>query len=259
MIDLFKLYDLFCATVNVAQNGHVRPVRNFIAWINEINLELFNELGSKWERNRAVTDLLRPFIITVNVSLVKESGAAYDIAQYPNDYGGYSSARRIVKVDNSKSCACRGLPVLDGETGKCSTWNDEDDIAKQAAAESDSVREFPISKVDNQRWGSVMSHRLLAPRPDKPYMTQFDGGFKVAPRGTGIIILDYLRLPKAAVFAYTVVDDQVVYDPSGSEQLEWPDTALPTIIARLKKRYGTFTGQDNVYSQGEMERRETGQ
>lgn len=257
-IDLYELYLLATATFNTQQNGHLRPERNFMAWVNDISIELFNELCDEWEKTQSISDALSiPFLKSINVPLLANDRKSYDILPYPEDYGRFSSARIFLKTDN-KGIVCKGLQTMDVSTGKCTVWKDEDDLAKEARNAGNEYREIPIKKIDNARWGSVQDHRMLGPTPTRPYLTQYQNGFKVAPRNVGVIIFDYLKNPGPAILDYTInTDGTINYDQSGSTQLEWTKLVQPTIIARLKKRYGSFIGEPALYGQGEAERKQT--
>lgn len=262
MINIFQLWEKFCGKVNTHQGGHARPHRNFLGWVNDIRLEIFEEEYKAWEKNRIITDRLSPFLKSVNIVLTGVSNQMWDLAKLPDDYEHFASAR--IWKNNGEPCGCNTCETIDGSTGKKTTCNfllDADEMAK-AKEESDArLCEISIDKVDNARWGAICSHKTQSPQKTGiPKCTQYDGGLKIAPKGTGVIILDYFRLPVEAVFNYTILNpntenEYIEYVPAGSVQLEFTQLLIPEFIDRLQKRYGTFVREPGLYEQGELERR----
>jgi len=262
MIDLFKLWEKFCGKVNTHQGGHFRPNRNFVSAVNDIRLEIFEEEYKAWEKSQIITDRMSPFLRSVNVVVTGVSNQMWDLIKLPADYEHFSSAR--IWQRDGEACGCNSCDTIDGSTGKESSCKflldaDEMELAKN---EADSrICEVTIDKVDNARWGAICNHRTLSPqKTGKPKCTQFDGGLKIAPKGTGVIILDYFRLPKEGTFDYTIInpnteDEYIQYNAGGSQPLEFTELLIPEFLDRLQKRYGTFVREPGLYEQGEMDRR----
>lgn len=256
-IDIFQLYQLTAATVNTQQGGHLRPERNFLAWVNEISKEIFNEKIQEWEKSQTVDDALAiSFLRSVNVPIAKNAGRGFDVIAYPEDYSNFSSARVLVSDDSGKTCQEPKTDCMDCATGKITPYADPDDVELEILNRNSNYTEYNLDKIDNQRWGTALTHRLKAPTFKKPAITQFDGGFKIAPANLGVIVLDYFMRPVDAVFAYTVVNDQIIYDKNNSEQLQWTDMVIPEFVSRLKKRYASFVGDNDKYSQATVEQKQ---
>jgi len=256
-MDVFDLWQKIMALVNTQQGGMIRPQRNFQTWMNEINRELHAEYFDKFEDSQRVDDALaKPFLKSVNVPLIPQSGQVFDLAPYPDDYAHYSSSRIYLKTGETKGCACQDLEFV-SKNGSCKAYEDPDFAELKNAQRGSDLVEQPINKIDNQRWGSALIHPRLKPAPTRPYINQFSGGFKVAPKGIGIIILDYIKQPKDIVFAYTIdpVTDIVIYNRSASVQPEWDSVVEPEFMARLVKKFGIYTAQEAVYAIGDAERK----
>lgn len=256
MISLFDLLKTLQANVNPHQAGHIRPQQNFERWCNEINQELFEELARQWEKNNVISDKLSPFLRSVNVTLVPQPGKSYDIFLLPVDYRYFSSARILLTSSAGEGTEtggkCCGCSTVDGATG---SYIDEDEVAMQKLDAGSTDLEAPARKVDNMRWGAALQHRMKKPTPQRPLITAFDGGFKVAPRGLGILVLDFLRPPVDAKFAYTLgPDDQIIYDVANSIPLEWNGNAIPDFISRLEAKYGMYVRDEFSYQGGQLHR-----
>lgn len=261
-IDSFKLWEKLCGKVNTHQGGHVRPNRNFMDWVNDIRLEIFEEEYKAWEKSQIITDRLSPFLKSINIVVTGVSNQMWDLVKLPADYEHFSSAR-IWRRDG-EPCGCNTCDTIDGATGektKCNFLLDADEM-ELAKIEADSrLCEISIDKVDNARWGAICKHKTLSPQKTGiPKLTQYDGGLKIAPKGTGIIILDYFRLPKPATFEYTILNpnteqEYIQYNAVTSIPLEFSELLIPEFLDRLQKRYGTFVREPGLYEQGEMDRR----
>lgn len=255
VLDIFDLWRSLIGNVNTQQGGHIKPQGNFQNWVNEISMELYREKIAKWELNQMISDELSPFVKTVNGVLVVQQGKSYDLLPYPTDYGYFSSARILQNAAAGCGCMIEGAEILDGKTGKCGGWEDPDYAELKEIHKGDDLCELSVTKIPNQMWGNACNDSFKKPTPEQPIITQFDGGFKVAPKKLGVIILDYLKLPRKAVFGYTLgVDDNIVYNAGTSVQLEWGENMKGEFLARLQKRYAMFVREDFVYQASEQER-----
>lgn len=257
MIDLFRLYEKFCGTYNTQQGGHVRPSRNFVDWANDISMEVFKEFVPLAEKNQQIKDYLSPFLKSKNVVITNVPGAMHDIIKFPKDYEHYASARVFYDA-NSNGCACAGLPAIDGNSGKdCELPYRDSENTKSDGSE---LCEVSITKVDNKRWGSICNHKTLFPTKENPKITQFDGGFKIAPKGVGIIVLDYYRKPVLASFNHTItnpgsIDEYYQYNDSASTKLEWSPVLVSEFVNRIGKKYGKFIREQFIFETSELDRK----
>lgn len=262
MIDSFQLYEKLIGKVNSHQGGHVRPHRNFLDWVNDIRLEIFEEEYRAWEKNQIISDRLSPFLKSMNIIVTGVSNQMWDVVKLPVDYEHFASARIWKRGD--EACGCNSCATIDGSTGKeaaCKFVLDDDEIQKMKEETDGQLCEISIDKVDNARWGAICKHATLSPQKTGiPKCTQFDGGLKIAPKGTGIIILDYFRLPTPATFDYTILNaglenEYIQYNSVTSKKLEFTSLLIPEFLDRLQKRYGTFVREPGLYEQAETDRR----
>jgi hypothetical protein len=257
-IDLWNLFNLCLADFNTQQGGMLRPARNFQAWVNAISLELHTEKRKEWELDQNIDDDFgRAFLFTVNAIIASMPGKNYDFITLPSDYGYFSSLRIFKHEQENRGCLCDAYPVLKKD-GTLGNYQDPDIAALIEKNRGASGGEISTQKLDNSRWGAALAHVSKGPSIKNPLVTQIDGGIKVAPKGLGIGLLDYFKLPVVAVFAYTTnSDDTIDYDPVNSIQLNWPISVQSEFVARIKKRYASYTRQENIYQEGEQERQLT--
>lgn len=255
MINLFDLLKTLQATVNPHQAGHIRPQQNFERWCNEIQQQIFEELARDMFRNRTISDKLTPFLKSYNVTLVSQPGKNYDTFVRPADYRYFSSARYIRSGNtDGMGAPCQGKGMIEGKNGQV-LYEDPDERVATAESEGSHGQDVTIPYIDNQKWGAIFNHRTKGPSFSRPYITAYDTECRVAPRGIGVLVLDYLRPPKDCKFAYTVgSDDQIIFDPNNSINLEWDTNVMPDFIARLQSKYGVYVKEDFTYQAGQLQR-----
>ncbi len=253
MIDLFDLYNRFCSDNNTFQGGFVRPERDFERKVNSLSQEIWNEWTALAEKTQEIDDNLAVFLKSVNVIISKSTGN-FGIAIYPKDYGRYSVARTILHKD---ACLCdtskdqyeNGVCTKEGKT--------ETEIEKQERIEKykDGITEGLCTKVESSRWASMLDHKKKCPTIQDPGITQFEGGFKIAPRQVSVVVLDYYIKPKYAKFIFTIAagnpqtgsGDYMVYDAAASGKLEWPETMIPFFLDKLREYYPRFTRNAQLF------------
>lgn len=239
-IDTFDLWEELCQTVNTHQNGMIKPNRQFIKWVNAISIQLFEEkFAGAWQRNQKITDdLANPFLKSFPVKVKDINNPTFDLIEYPADYGHISSVRFYHKGD-FKPVEVQCEKIADNDY-KYTLPNE--------------VTEQPIPYVDNNRWGAIARHKNKKPAFSRPYATQYEGGFKLMPKGVPYVIIDYFRRPVSATFLYTLgAEDQIIYNPA-SVKLEWSDLVRNEFITRLKEKFGLFTQQPLIMQSAAQEK-----
>lgn len=254
MIDLFDLYEETCATVNTVQGGHIRPHRNFTKWVNTISMDLFKEFYREFETSQVIPDELDIFLRSTNMIVTPTPGQMFDVVKFPDEYKFFASARlrtyqNRCYANPSMEVAIMGDKVMD------------EDERQQYLLEADQlISEIGITKKTNNRWEALTSRKTFRPSLTDPYCTQFDGGLKIAPKNTGMIVVDYFRLPPDATFEYTIIgegteDEYIQYNATTSRKLEWANTMRPRFIAALKAKYGDMVANQSLYEHGTIEGR----
>lgn len=249
MIDLFDLYNQLNSEVNSYQGGFIRPQMDFERQVNAISLKFWNDLTEQADKTNEIQDELNPFRRSVNL-IVSPTSNGFGKMSYPKGYGRYSSARILVAGEETfpdtdlQTCDCNGKAIDPNE-------RKESEFEKEARIEKykDSITEVPIWKIANGKWGSILQHKTKKPTLSVPAITQYDEGFKVAPRNVSVIVLDYYILPEPAVFAYTISPgntitgqgDTIIYNKESSKPLQWSESMIPRFLNELKLKYGIYT------------------
>ncbi len=259
MLDLFNIYEQFIGTVNTHQGGHVKPNRNFTQWVNTISIDIFKDMCEEYQRSQVMSDELTIFLKTVNVIVPRVTGQMWDTIVKPKDYEYFASAKVFRRSgDTDTSVGCSAFPVIDGRDGKpgdCKDALSAEEMESASAGADDSLKEYAIKKIPTDRWAAACNHVNLAPTINNAKCTQYDKGFKLAPKSLGIILLDYFRAPLPGTFDYTLLnpgaeDEYIQYNAGTSNPLEWKDTMLPEFLARLQKKYGRFVREQVIEQAG---------
>ncbi len=240
MIDSFDLYNDFRTWVNTQQGGFFSPQTIFIKVANIASLKLWNKYTAVAEKSQEIKDNLFPFLIGKNI-IVDKRNSFYGIFEPPPDYGRFATAKILV-AENNKT-----LPDKNIDEGKC--CNGDFDAEQMAEDYYNSVIESEVQMIDNQRWSACLEHLTKFPTYAKPKMTQVNSSFKVAPRGVGVIVLNYYKQPKEATFIYTQAPGnlntgaggQIIYDKSLSTPFEWPVTVKNDLLDFIKDTYISYT------------------
>lgn len=249
MIDLYlDLWPAFNSMVNNYQGGWFRPQSDFEKQVNKISLEIWKDYTEQADKTQNIIDELSVFLKSINM-MVEQTKNSFGIVKLPKDYGRYSSARIIVY--NEETLPDSSLETCDcnGKIEKCGANETEEERKEREEKYKNNISEKGLYKIANSRWGSILEHRTKKPTLDNPAITQYDGGFKVAPRNLSVVILDYYIEPKYAKFVYTVSlgntitgqGDTIVYNQQLSGKLEWNKTMIPEFVDRLCKVYGIYT------------------
>lgn len=252
MAQKIDIYDMWLNTMslcNVQQNGQIRPVSDFQAWYNEVNVLLFHAKAGKFQLGQQVTDELSPFHTTVIVPVTKVQGRNYGVIPYPADYE-YLVDLRVIRQKTEAVCgSLENLPIIDSG-GKTIKYTDPDFAQMVQAYAGMGLVEETINVVDSQRFGSCLAHPIKGPTWDSPKASQDGSGMKIAPVGVQAVVLDYFRTPASAIFGYTISNqDIVIYDSLTSTQLEWTNVIKNEFLVELVKKYASAVGNTELYQQ----------
>lgn len=254
-IDMFDLWQKFCADNNTFQGGFFRPERDFEADVNSISLEAFKDFTGQDEKTQQIDDYLAPFANTVNIIVTPQSGN-WGLAKYPDatkypPYGAWKAARSL---QHKEQCLCEeGASLF--KDGVCVDNEQEYQKLERVERYKAGIVEATVTKVNSSQWGACLEHETKCPTFEDPKLTQYKDGYKVAPRTVSVIVLDYYQKPKAAKFAYTIAPgnpqtgagDYLIYDLANSIPLEWPETMIPYFLDKLQQKYAKFTGNTALF------------
>jgi hypothetical protein len=248
-IDPFELWNDFRTWVNTQQGGFMPPQSVFIRVANIASLELWKKWTRQAEKSQEIRDYLLPFLVSKNC-IVTQSNSYYSTFSLEKikDYGRFASAK-ILLVDEKTT-----VPSKDVDKGKC--CNGKFVPPENLDSEYDKIREQEVDLIDNQRWSAVLQHLRKKPTFEKPKMTEINGGFQIAPREVGVVVLNYYTEPKDAVFAYTQAPGNlqtgsggaIQYDPNNSVPFQWSKNVKVDLLEAIKDTYISFT-RDGLFQQ----------
>lgn len=245
-INLFRINLL--DTLNKWRSGTIPPNRmdNFI---QQASIELLNEKYLSASQNNKLDDDLSTFHRSVNLPVTAPEGLNYGLVTFPTDYNYYWQMRAFLTGTAEKPISC-GCPTADNTACNAQTNLFQEEIPIQNLP---IVKEVNVEKVDSGRWSAVLNHRFKSPTVDKPYCTEYDGGFKVAPRNLSIVTLDFYRLPVKAKFGYTIVQNVTTgvpfyqYNAATSTQIEWNPQVQNELLDRVMKLCAVYLNSPNLF------------
>lgn len=236
--------------VNVQQNGQIPP-SVFNTWYNECNKQVFKDLAEQFQLNQVLSDLLYPFRSIRLLPITPLTGQNCGLISYPSDYQYFVGGNILMQKDEEECFSMSNLPLIDND-GTSKRYIDPDYAQAAVNYSGANTTEGQLQLIDASRWPDCLNHITKGPTYRNPKMTQYSGGFKVAPKGIASTLLYYLHTPADSVFAYTISNDDIlIYNAAGSTQLEWSDQVLPWFLALLVMKYGLYINSTEVYKMGE--------
>lgn len=115
-----------------------------------------------------------------------------------------------------------------------------------------------VEVVSNDVLGGRLSSSIVQPTDTNPICCFNAGYVQFYPITLGFVNFDYLRMPETPIWAYTIVNDQAVYNPTASVQLEWGDK-YQLDIANLIVMYAANNLRDQLAIQIANNRKNQGQ
>jgi hypothetical protein len=110
-------------------------------------------------------------------------------------------------------------------------------------------------EVKNESWGRVLSSALYKPTTRFPKFTLMGAKILIEPKSVHTVYLDYLKVPDAPVWGFTVVNNREVYDATTSTNFEFDQYSFNNVAAHyltligMNLREGDLQGFANLYSQ----------
>jgi hypothetical protein len=107
---------------------------------------------------------------------------------------------------------------------------------------------IPIETIDKEKEYYRMSSSIVAPDKSNPIAIFENTYLQVHPINISNISFPYLRYPKDAVWAFTLVNNRPVFDPANSVDLEWEDLVVNDIIMKALQSIGISIKDAEVLS-----------
>jgi hypothetical protein len=113
-------------------------------------------------------------------------------------------------------------------------------------------RTVPVTMLPENKVGERLGHPYLAPEEMYPIGTLTGNNIMIWPTSSVNVSMYYLRMPVTPVWGYTIANDEPVYNPVTSVQMEWPEV-YHIDIARLILGYmGIFNREPQLSQYAEM-------
>lgn len=223
MFDIDETYRWLEFLVNSKQSGKFTP-DSFNLGCKVVNLEYFNQesgleeeyqVGNphariEWQQTAKITDNNRNFLVEKDISKV---GLYFPL---PSDYGAFSSYE-FGYIFNPPGCA--------------------------NATRENTVMEI----VTDGELRTRLNNPIKKPTLKRSIGAYYQQGIRPWPEEITLLHITYLRLPVPPFRNYTLVNDQDIYNPTGSRGWEWPETVIPTLIYRLGLYCGINIREENFY------------
>jgi len=193
-MNLGQIYSVVQAQTGKDQfGGYIAPDR-FNDALSYVNYQLLNKYADVIEATSEISDDLIPFIVTMGDNeTVPMDITSYGYGQLPDDF--VKQIRAHVYGYNNLNCSTsERVPYM-------------------------------VTILPNDKFNGRIARRgvMLKPNLKYPIATIQNGKLYVQPTGYTKCIFTYLRQPVTPVFGYTIVDDEPIYDPTTSVELEWPE------------------------------------
>ena len=212
-----QIWDWVSYVANGYQSGKFNAVE-FNTACQVVAIELFNVkaglpegfkpgapyVGQQYGVNDKITDDLSPFIN--HHFIINKNAAGY--FPKPANYYTFSSLS-FNYIENSKICN----------------------------AQPTSVQRF-IKLMNDSEWRVRIGNSIIPPTVEYPIAKVTNQGFQVAPTNITQIFLTYLQAPVPPVYGYTIVNDEYIYDPLTSTQLDFPEVLHPEFAMRIVRYLG---------------------
>lgn len=153
-----------------------------------------------YQLTQKITDDVRQFIVIADIT---RNGNGYFVI--PNDYFAFSSLRYRY--------------IINGDCGGEPTWED-----------------IYIPVLDDGEFNARLRNTIIPPELKYPIANYYSYGIMVKPDIISKVKLTYLKTPQTPLWKYTVVDDQPVFDATGSVDFDYP-VSCTTDIAVLVGKY----------------------
>lgn len=91
--------------------------------------------------------------------------------------------------------------------------------------------EYPVDAIESTKWGDTLISQLNPPTLRFPKYSEFGDYYRFAPKNIGTVFIDYFRTPTKPIWNYTIVNDEPVYSPTGSVNLDFQQFSVNQVTA----------------------------
>lgn len=191
-----------------------------------------------WQRTQRISDSLAPFV-QKSVLIVDTDGIA-------------------LKPD--------GVNVRDAVTGEVlpeylHVSSFRFNFVKQTKLACGSItttsKEVPLEEVPDELLGGRLSSNVCQPTRRFPIVSLYEDRFEIHPKNLQRVIFTYIRKPATPKWAYTLDSNgRPVYNSTGSQDFEAPDSEHNNIIARMCAYAGINLRENDLSAWSERAKQE---
>lgn len=103
-----------------------------------------------------------------------------------------------------------------------------------------------VDFMSESQYSNRISSRVSPPTKQRPIMKEDNGHFQFFPFNVGIVSLSYLREPNTPVWAFTVVNNEQVYDAGNSVDFDLPYQFKDDLIWSICELLGVTVRQPDL-------------
>jgi hypothetical protein len=103
-----------------------------------------------------------------------------------------------------------------------------------------------VDFMSESQYSNRVSSRVSPPTKQRPIMKEDNGHFQFFPFNVGIVSLSYLREPNTPVWAFTVVNNEQVYDAGNSVDFDLPYQFKDDLIWSICELLGVTVRQPDL-------------
>lgn len=103
-----------------------------------------------------------------------------------------------------------------------------------------------VDSMSESQYSNRVSSRVSPPTKQRPIMKEDNGHFQFFPFNVGIVSLSYLREPNTPVWAFTVVNNEQVYDAGNSVDFDLPYQFKDDLIWSICELLGVTVRQPDL-------------
>lgn len=215
MINVDVLYSTIFTLSNKNQStGYLSPT-DFQTFTNLAQIDKLTQDFRIFQETQKITDDLRIFLTKVSLPV-----DANGLMLYPTDYVYYSALRAY------------------DTTGVTLTPNFDYSTLPQVS----------VKPLDSDKIAWRLSSQLFQPTLSHPFAEFISTGILIYPKSIGSVILEYLRKPVDAVWAYTIdpTTQLPVYDATNSVDLEWGYSAFAELVIKVCRYFGISVSEEQL-------------
>lgn len=212
--------------------GYLSPEQLNDSLLEAANYDLLNKYVAVYEKDRTITDDIRPFVKTLgDTTFAPLPLDQYGFGVLPSDYIGYTDVYVMQYV------------------GDC--CDDQEEMPRL------------VEMLNRDRFAYRRTSGVLKPRVTDPIGTIQNDQLFVLPKGFTSCVFSYIRKPLNPYFDYDIINDEIVYlppgqvhanssvEPTGSPSLsvefEWPEQLHEELGDYLVKYFATnFRSEFNL-------------